>query len=77
MPNGQMDEVTILRALNVGIQRRPLKTFKADRTCGQPGCTTRLSVYNPSQRCWQHEPTRTYRPKVGRKRREDSYALPR
>ncbi|HEX6331022.1 MAG TPA: hypothetical protein VF129_07005 [Actinomycetota bacterium] len=24
------------------------------RVCSQEGCTTRLSVYNTSDRCWQH-----------------------
>jgi hypothetical protein len=27
---------------------------RAGRTCGQPGCETRLSVYNLGNRCWQH-----------------------
>lgn len=24
------------------------------RVCSEPGCRTRLSVYNGSDRCWQH-----------------------
>jgi hypothetical protein len=32
----------------------PSKTHAADRTCEVSGCETRLSVYNPASRCWQH-----------------------
>lgn len=74
MINPQMDQEVTLRAMNVGIHRRPLKRFQADRTCEKPGCQTRLSVYNPRQLCWQHEPIRTYRPKVGRTRNSDRLA---
>jgi len=24
------------------------------RVCAHPGCQTRLSVYNATERCWQH-----------------------
>jgi hypothetical protein len=24
------------------------------RTCEEPGCTTKLSVYNVRTKCWQH-----------------------
>lgn len=71
MINSPIDEVATLRAMNVGIHRRPLKTFQANRTCEETGCDTRLSVYNPRQHCWQHEPLRTYHPKVGRTRNSD------
>ncbi len=33
---------------------RPTRTSTAGRVCEAPGCTTRLSVYNPKPRCWQH-----------------------
>jgi hypothetical protein len=33
---------------------RPSDPRSADRLCSQPGCRTRLSVYNTSDRCWQH-----------------------
>lgn len=71
MPNVQTDDIASLHALNVGIPRRPVKRFAPGRTCLEPGCTTRLSVYNPKRLCWQHEPVHTYRPKVGRTRNSD------
>ena len=30
------------------------KTEETERTCVHPGCDTKLSVYNVSDRCWQH-----------------------
>ncbi len=30
------------------------RTEDADRTCAHPGCTTKLSIYNARERCWQH-----------------------
>ena len=35
---------------------RPSKTFKAGRVCREPGCGTRLSIYNNGRFCSQHEP---------------------
>jgi hypothetical protein len=32
----------------------PSKTHGAGRVCEASGCNTRLSVYNPARRCWQH-----------------------
>jgi hypothetical protein len=33
---------------------RPSRTAAGGRTCAQPGCTTKLSVYNVRTKCWQH-----------------------
>jgi hypothetical protein len=33
---------------------RRSKSFAADRTCRAPGCTTRLSRYNPDPLCSVH-----------------------
>jgi hypothetical protein len=30
--------------------------FGKDRTCREPGCTTKLSMYNNGKYCYQHEP---------------------
>jgi len=30
------------------------RTTSSGRTCMEPGCTTKLSVYNTSELCWQH-----------------------
>ena len=35
---------------------RPSKSFGRGRTCRQPGCNTRLSIYNNGKYCVQHEP---------------------
>ena len=35
---------------------RPSKAFTKGRTCREPGCTTRLSIYNNGKYCYQHEP---------------------
>jgi hypothetical protein len=32
----------------------PSKAEEEGRVCSFPGCETRLSVYNASERCWQH-----------------------
>jgi hypothetical protein len=46
------------------------RTYGSGRTCAEPGCTTRLSMYNRSTFCWQHEPVRTFVARGKRKRRE-------
>lgn len=33
---------------------RASRTYPAGRTCLEPGCTTRLSMYNRRDRCWAH-----------------------
>lgn len=35
---------------------RPSRTFPQGRTCSEPGCGTRLSIYNDGDHCYQHEP---------------------
>jgi hypothetical protein len=35
---------------------RPSRSFSKDRTCREPGCQTRLSVYNSGKYCYLHEP---------------------
>jgi hypothetical protein len=32
----------------------PSRTTEAGRECAEPGCRTRLSVYNGNEFCWQH-----------------------
>ncbi|MGH9017400.1 MAG: hypothetical protein ACRDY1_06605 [Acidimicrobiales bacterium] len=34
---------------------RPSKTFPEGRTCGEPDCGTKLSIYNESEYCYQHD----------------------
>jgi hypothetical protein len=33
---------------------RPSKAQDQGRVCADPGCETKLSVYNAGKRCWQH-----------------------
>lgn len=33
---------------------RANKKAPEGRVCGQPGCETRLSVYNKREKCWAH-----------------------
>jgi len=33
---------------------QPSPITSDDRVCLAPDCSTRLSIYNLSQRCWQH-----------------------
>ena len=32
----------------------PSRAVAEDRVCTYRGCQTRLSVYNTTERCWQH-----------------------
>jgi hypothetical protein len=54
-----------------GVRELPRKnrTYPDGRVCAQEGCGTRLSVYNRSSMCWQHEPVRPYFER-GRRKRE-------
>ena len=35
---------------------RPSRTFARGRVCAEPGCETKLSMYNNGKYCYQHEP---------------------
>lgn len=35
---------------------RPSRAFSRGRTCREPGCDTKLSIYNNGKYCYQHEP---------------------
>ena len=35
---------------------RPNKTYGSGRVCAEPGCETKLSIYNDGKYCYQHEP---------------------
>jgi len=39
----------------VGYRRAP-RTFRPDRVCETPGCSTRLSIYNDTTFCSTHGP---------------------
>jgi hypothetical protein len=50
------------------------RTYAADRTCAADGCSTKLSIYNKWQYCWQHEPVHTYVPRGKRRSRKEMQA---
>ena len=53
------DERLILRGRLAPMGRQRCRTHPGDRMCSSDGCRTRLSIYNPSALCWQHQgPTR-------------------
>jgi len=58
------------RGASVRSLPRPNRQYHAGRVCAHPGCTTKLSVYNKWNHCWQHEPVHSYIPRGKRKRRE-------
>ncbi len=43
-------------ALPISGSDRPSRAFKKDRTCHEPSCGTRLSIYNNGKFCYLHEP---------------------
>ena len=48
-----------LSGQRVGASPKALKQFAEGCRCGEPGCTTQLSVYNAQDRCSIHKrPTR-------------------
>jgi hypothetical protein len=46
------------------------RTFGSGRVCAAEGCSTKLSMYNKWDFCWQHEPVHEYVPRGKRKRKE-------
>ena len=57
------------RGASVRTLPRPTKSYGPGRVCADPGCETKLSVYNKWNYCWQHEPVHAYIPRGKRKRR--------
>jgi hypothetical protein len=55
------------RGASVRSLPRPNRQYGPGRVCADPGCATKLSVYNKWNYCWQHEPVHTYIPRGKRK----------
>ena len=51
---------------------RANKRYTPGRVCADPGCGTKLSMYNKWQYCWQHEPVHSYVPRGKRKSRKEA-----
>jgi hypothetical protein len=62
------EKVLVWRADSAWVDRTN-RTYPADRVCDADGCDTRLSIYNGSMLCWQHEPARIRLPRGQRKRK--------
>jgi hypothetical protein len=54
------NELSALRPVSTDIDGDPLQTFEKGRVCAHDECRTRLSVYNASSTCWQHETAKPY-----------------
>jgi hypothetical protein len=65
-----MAQAPAYRGAHVSDLPRANRTYPSDRVCAAEGCTTKLSIYNRSELCWQHEPVRTYVSRGKRKRKE-------
>ncbi|MGH9120500.1 MAG: hypothetical protein ACRDYC_00910 [Acidimicrobiales bacterium] len=47
---------TTLGGRTLSGSERPSKSFERGRVCRNPGCSTKLSIYNNGKYCYQHEP---------------------
>jgi hypothetical protein len=63
-----------MRGQSVRSLPRANKQYRADRTCEAPGCSTKLSIYNKWNYCWQHEPIHTYVARGKRRSRKEMEA---
>ena len=54
------DDTLEYRGARVREVPRKNRTYAAGRTCEETGCATRLSIYNRSRFCWQHEPVHAF-----------------
>ncbi len=63
------DQTQEYRGSSVSELPRANRTYPTGRVCADPGCSTRLSMYNRSDLCWQHEPVRPYVERGERRKR--------
>ena len=54
------DQSLKLRGESIRSLPRKNRTWADGRTCAEPGCPTKLSIYNRSTYCWAHAPTSYY-----------------
>jgi len=61
-----------------GAQARELpranRTYPGGRSCAAEGCSTKLSIYNKWDFCWQHEPVHTFISRGKRRSRKEMEA---
>ena len=53
---------------------RANRTYTDGRECAADGCSTKLSIYNKWEFCWQHEPVHTYISRGKRRSRKEMEA---
>jgi hypothetical protein len=61
-----MSDDGAVRGSPISGANRPSRAFRKGRVCSDPGCETRLSMYNEGKYCYLHEPMITPRTR-GRK----------
>ncbi len=64
-----MSEEGVYRGASIREVPKANRTYPTGRVCAAEGCSTKLSIYNRWQYCWQHEPVHEYVPRGKRKRR--------
>jgi hypothetical protein len=67
------DQELPIRGNTAGRPAKRSQTYARNRTCGNEGCTTRLSIYNRAARCWLHEPPQKYVMNTGGRPRKDRH----
>ncbi len=63
------DRSKVFHGMMAGRSSSASPTYPARRVCAQGSCTTQLSIYNPREFCWQHEPQRAFVLRAPRKSR--------
>ena len=58
---GERHEGSISATPVAGGTGRPSRTFPRGRTCAEPECGTKLSIYNDGRYCFRHGPQVTPR----------------
>ena len=65
-----------LRGVVAGPLPRPTPTYPPGRVCRVKGCSTRLSVYNPTDTCAVHEERRPFHQDSGGRKAKDAPGRP-
>jgi hypothetical protein len=65
------EESLPLRGAPIRTLPRRNRVWGPGRQCAEPGCITRISIYNRSKYCWTHEPLHYYIAR-GRKKRPEA-----
>ena len=69
-----MAQEPVYRGARVRELPRASRSYDRGRVCATPGCTTKLSIYNRYDHCWQHEPVHEYISRGKRRSRKEMEA---